>query len=53
MVLFTDVTGLVDVAMGVKKYIKSAFGATSVQYKSVSGIHFRKIKKITDQSSQE
>jgi hypothetical protein len=53
MVLFTDVTGLVDVAMGVKKYIKSAFGATSVQYKSVTGIHFRKIKKITDQSSQE
>ncbi|MBW8334622.1 MAG: hypothetical protein K0M40_21585 [Prolixibacteraceae bacterium] len=45
--LFTDITGLVDIAMGVKKYVKSAFGANSIQYKSISKIGFRKYKKIT------
>ena len=53
IVMFTDVTGLVDIAMGVKKYVKSAFGATSIQYKSISDLRFRKIKKIASQSLPE
>jgi len=33
-------TGLVDVASDVKNYIKSVFGATSVQYRAISGLKF-------------
>jgi len=40
----TDNTGLVDTALAVKLYVKSAFGATSPQYKQISGIEFTKIK---------
>jgi len=39
-VLYKDETGLVDVAAGVKKYVKSVFGATSPQFKQVSGLLF-------------
>ena len=39
-VLYSKDTGLVDVAMDVKNYVKSIFGATSPQYKQVSGIKF-------------
>ena len=39
-VLYADNTGLVDVASDVKKYVKAIFGATSPQYKQVSGIKF-------------
>ena len=45
--LCADVTGLVDVAMGAKKYVKSVYGANSPQYKSISDLRFRKTKKIT------
>ena len=38
--LYSKDTGLVDVAMDVKNYVKSIFGATSPQYKQVSGIKF-------------
>ena len=38
--LYTKDTGLVDIAMDVKNYVKSIFGATSPQYKQVSGIKF-------------
>jgi hypothetical protein len=37
-------TGLVDIALGVKSYVKSAYGATSAQYKSISDLLFVKIK---------
>jgi len=47
-VMYSDGTGLVDIAQGVKRYVKSAFGATSVQYKSISSLKFRKIKKINN-----
>jgi hypothetical protein len=33
-------TGLVDVSQAVKQYVKSLFGATSPQYKQVSGLKF-------------
>jgi hypothetical protein len=40
--LYTDNTGLVDVAQQVKLYTKSVFGADSAQYKQVSNIKFIK-----------
>ena len=43
-ILYTTGTGLVDIAGEVKKYVKSVFGATSPQYKQVSGLVFTKIK---------
>ena len=42
--LYSKDFGLVDVAMDVKNYVKSIFGATSPQYKQVSGIKFTKPK---------
>ena len=38
--LYKENTGLYDVALDVKNYIKSVFGATSPQYKQVSKIKF-------------
>ena len=43
--LYQDSTGLVDIALEVKKYVKSVFGATSPQYKEISKIEFKKQKK--------
>jgi hypothetical protein len=43
-ILYQDNTGLVDIALEVKKYVKSVFGATSPQYKEVSKIEFKKHK---------
>ncbi len=43
--LYQDSIGLVDIALEVKKYVKSVFGATSPQYKEISKIEFKKIKK--------
>jgi hypothetical protein len=43
--LYQDNTGLVPIALDVKGYIKSVFGATSDQYKQVSKLAFRIIKK--------
>ena len=43
-VLYNNVTGLVDTAMGAKSYIKSVFGATSPQYRLVANLEFAKIK---------
>lgn len=42
IVLYAPKTGLVDIAMDSKLYVKSAYGATSPQYKSISGILFTK-----------
>ena len=39
-VLYAENTGLVDIALEVKKYVKAVFGATSPQYKQISGIKF-------------
>ncbi len=44
IVLYADKTGLVDVAMDSKLYVKSAYGATSKQYRLISGITFTKKK---------
>ena len=41
-VLYTPLTGLVDVALDAKTYIKSLFGATSPEYKQVAKIDFTK-----------
>ena len=43
--LYTPETGLVDLAYTTKNYIKSAFGASSPQYKQVSGIKFTRPRK--------
>lgn len=43
-VLYNNLTGLCQVAKEVKQYVKSVFGATSPQYKQISGILFSKIK---------
>lgn len=39
-----EVTGLVDVCLGVKNNVKAIFGATSAQYKMISGLAFRRIE---------
>ena len=44
-VLYSDNTGLVNVALDVKKYVKAIFGATSPQYKQISGIKFTNRKE--------
>ena len=38
--LYAVDSGLVDLAFEVKKYVKSIFGATSAQYKQISGLQF-------------
>ena len=44
-VLYSENTGLVDIAFDVKKYVKAVFGATSPQYKQISGIKFTNRKE--------
>ncbi len=39
--LYNALTGLVPVAINVKKYVKSLFGATSPQYKQVNSLKFK------------
>lgn len=43
--MYDSITGLVDVAFEVKAYVKSLYGASSPQYKQVSGLVFKKLKK--------
>lgn len=43
--LYDDNTGLCDLAQTVKSYIKSIYGATSQEYKAISGLAFKKLKK--------
>lgn len=43
-ILYATGTGLVDISVEVKKYVKSVFGGTSPQYKQVSGLKFTKVK---------
>jgi len=42
--LYKPGTGLVDITLSVKTYVKSLFGATSPQYKQVSGLAFKSEK---------
>ena len=42
--LYNALTGLVQTALDVKKYVKSVFGATSPQFKQVSGLEFTNVK---------
>ena len=44
-VLYAENTGLVEIALEVKKYVKAVFGATSPQYKQISGIKFTSRKE--------
>ena len=41
-IIYTNVDSLVETSLDVKKYIKSVFGATSPQYKQISGLKFTK-----------
>lgn len=41
-VIYAETTGLIDVSLAVKQYVKSLFGATSPQFKQVSGLRFPK-----------
>lgn len=43
-ILYSTNTGLIDVAMDTKAYIKSVFGATSPQFKQISKLLFTSIK---------
>lgn len=40
--LYATSTGMVDTALAVKQYVKSVFGASSPQFKQVSGLKFHK-----------
>ena len=42
--LYAPSTGLVDVALSAKAYVKSLFGATSVEYKRIASLEFRTVK---------
>ncbi len=42
--LYHEETGLVTIALSVKKYIKSIFGAASPEYEQVSGLEFTRPK---------
>ncbi len=41
-VLYADDTGLVDLAMLVKKYVKAAYGTDSSEYGQIKGLEFRR-----------
>ena len=43
-ILYKDLTGLYDIQLEVKKYVKSVYGATSAEYKQVRKIKFTKHK---------
>jgi hypothetical protein len=42
--LYANNTGLVDIALDVKAYVKSVFNSTSPQYGQISGIEFKRAK---------
>jgi hypothetical protein len=44
--LYQPDLGLVDTAFEVKKYVKSVFGAKSQQYEEISGLQFKRLKKL-------
>ena len=44
VILYKENTGLVDITVDTKTYIKSLYGATSPQYKQVSKLEFKAVK---------
>jgi len=44
-ILYKETTGLVDVALAVKSYVKSLFGANSSQFRQISKLKFRRYKR--------
>jgi hypothetical protein len=44
-ILYGDKTGMLDIALAIKKYALGAFGAKSVKYKQISGIEFIKMPR--------
>jgi hypothetical protein len=44
-VLYTALTGLVDIALDIKKYVRAAFGADSNEYNTIKGLQFKRIPK--------
>jgi hypothetical protein len=44
-ILYDDNTGMVDISVDVKSYVKSIYGATSPQYKQISKLKFTNRKK--------
>lgn len=42
--MYKPVTGMVDIALDVKSYLKSVYGPTSLQYKKVAGLDFTRYK---------
>jgi hypothetical protein len=46
--VYTMDTGLIDVGLACKKYIKSLFGPTSVEYKAIEGIIFTRFMKLSE-----
>jgi hypothetical protein len=43
-VLYQPITGIIDLAFDVKTYVKSLFGATSPEYRLISGLEFKTVK---------
>jgi hypothetical protein len=43
-VLYAPITGVVDISVDVKAYVKSVFGATSPQFKAISRLEFKSVK---------
>ncbi len=43
-ILYLPITGLYDIQLEVKKYVKSVFGARSPEFKQISGIKFTKAR---------
>ena len=43
--LYDEGKGIIDIALACKKYVKSVYGATAPETKTVMGIKFRRIKK--------
>ena len=43
-ILYKENTGLIDIALDSKTYIKSLYGASSPQYKQVSKLEFKAVK---------
>lgn len=43
--LYTELTGLVDVALGVKTYVKGAFGTAHPFFKAIKGLRFTRPSK--------
>lgn len=45
-ILYSPVTGLVDIAIAVKEYVKAVFGFKTPEYRSVSHLKFKNLVKL-------